>query len=139
MANDITFPATLTSVSPLSAWLERQMASLSVSDDWRFALDLAACETATNIIRHALHEDPERCFTVEFIVTVSDAALRFTDDGDKFPAERLAAVRDDATFDASLLAESGRGLKLILLYVDNFTVENIAGKNITVLEKRMVG
>ena len=96
-------------------------------------------ETATNIIRHALHEDPERCFTVEFIVTVSDAALRFTDDGDKFPAERLAAVRDDATFDASLLAESGRGLKLILLYVDNFTVENIAGKNITVLEKRMVG
>ncbi|RYA84932.1 ATP-binding protein, partial [Enterobacter cloacae complex sp. 742-ADZ3-9B] len=55
----MTFPATLTSVSPLAAWLERQMASLSVSDDWRFALDLAACETATNIIRHALHEDPE--------------------------------------------------------------------------------
>ena len=108
------------------------MASLSVSDDWRFALDLAACETATNIIRHALHEDPERCFSVEFIATVSD-------DGDEFPAERLVAVRDDATFDASLLAESGRGLKLIFLYVDNFTVENVAGKNITVLEKRMVG
>ena len=115
------------------------MASLSVSDDWRFALDLAACETATHIIRHALHEDPEGCFSVEFIATVSDATLRFTDDGDEFPAERLVAVRDDATFDASLLAESGRGLKLIFLYVDNFTVENVAGKNITVLEKRMVG
>lgn len=85
MANDITFPATLTSVSPLAAWLERQMASLSVSDDWRFALDLAACETATNIIRHALHEDPERCFTVEFIVTVSDAALRLRTMAINFP------------------------------------------------------
>lgn len=115
------------------------MASLPVSDDWRFALDLAACETASNIIRHALHEDPKRCFTVEFIATVSDATLRFTDDGDKFPAERLAAVRDDPTFDACLLAESGRGLKLIFLYVDSFTVENIAGRNITVLEKRMAG
>lgn len=139
MNNIMMFPAELTSLSPLAEWLAQQMASLPVADEWRFALDLAACETATNIIRHAQHEDPERCFTVEFIVTVSDAALRFTDDGDKFPAERLAAVRDDATFDASLLAESGRGLKLILLYVDNFTVENIAGKNITVLEKRMVG
>ncbi|RDT63351.1 ATP-binding protein, partial [Klebsiella pneumoniae] len=89
MANDNTFPATLTSVSPLAAWLERQMASLSVSDDWRFALDLAACETATNIIRHALHEDPEGWFWVEFLVSVSDAALRFTVDGYKFPAEGL--------------------------------------------------
>jgi len=139
VANDITLPASLSSVSPLAAWLERQMASLSVSDDWRFALDLAACETATNIIRHALHEDPKRCFTVEFIATRSGATLRFTDDGDAFPAERLAAGREDVTFDGCLLAESGRGLKLILLYADSFTVENVAGKNITVLEKAMVG
>ncbi|MGX5868903.1 ATP-binding protein [Enterobacter cloacae] len=135
MANDITLPASLSSVSPLAAWLERQMASLSVSDDWRFALDLAACETATNIIRHALYEDPKRCFTVEFTATRSGATLRFTDDGDAFPAERLAAGREDVTFDGSLMAESGRGLKLILLCVDSFGVENFAGRNFTTLEK----
>lgn len=139
VANDISLPATLTSVSPLAAWLAHQMAPLPVSDEWRFAFDLAACETATNIIRHGLREDPKRCFTVEFIATATGVTLRFTDDGDAFPAERLEAARNDASFDACLLAESGRGLKLILLYVDNFTVENVAGRNITVLEKGMAG
>jgi serine/threonine-protein kinase RsbW len=51
------FPAELTSLSPLAEWLAQQMAPLPVAEEWRFALDLAACETATNIIRYALHED----------------------------------------------------------------------------------
>lgn len=49
------------------------------------------------------------------------------------------AARDNLLFDDAPLAESGRGLKLILLYVDIFTLENMAGKNVTVLEKWMLG
>lgn len=139
MANAISLPAALTSVSPLAAWLAQQVAPLSVSDEWRFALDLAVCETATNIIRHALHEDGERRFTVEFIAAASGVMLRFTDAGDPFPADCLAAARDNPLFDTDPLAESGRGVKLILSYVDTFTVENRAGKNVSVLEKRMSG
>jgi serine/threonine-protein kinase RsbW len=41
----------------------------AVGEEWRFALDLAVCETATNIIRYALHEDRQRVFRVEFIAT----------------------------------------------------------------------
>lgn len=111
------------------------MASLPVSDEWRFALDLVASETATNIIRYALHED-ERCsFSVEFIVAAQRVTLRFTDSGDIFPVECLTAARKDVLFEPALLSESGRGLKLILLYSDNYTVESTAGKNITTLEK----
>ncbi|MBL1729312.1 ATP-binding protein, partial [Klebsiella pneumoniae] len=53
----MNFPAQLSSLSTLAAWLAQQMAPLSVGEEWRFALDLAVCETATNIIRYALHED----------------------------------------------------------------------------------
>lgn len=60
--NVMNFPAQLSSLSPLAAWLAQQMAPLSVGEEWRFALDLAVCETATNIIRYALHEDRQRVF-----------------------------------------------------------------------------
>ena len=99
------FPAELTSLSPLAEWLAQQMAPLPVADEWRFALDLAACETATNIIRYALHEDRES--------------------------------RGDEHFDVDPLAESGRGLRLILCAVDFFDVEMNAGKNITTLIKAL--
>ncbi|UNA36027.1 ATP-binding protein [Klebsiella variicola subsp. variicola] len=64
MNNIMMFPAELTSLSPLAEWLAQRMAPLPVADEWRFALDLAACETATNIIRYALHEDRESRFGV---------------------------------------------------------------------------
>lgn len=75
--NIMMFPAELTSLSPLAEWLAQRMAPLPVADEWRFALDLAACETATNIIRYALHEDRESRFGVEFRVAdpTGDAAL----------------------------------------------------------------
>ena len=55
MNSNMMFPAELTSLSPLAEWLAQQMASLPVGEEWRFALDLAACETATNIIRYSQH------------------------------------------------------------------------------------
>lgn len=126
VANDIALPAALTSLSPLAEWLAHQLASLPVDEGWRFALDLAVCETATNIIRYALHEDARSLFRVEFITT---------DAGAIFPSERLVAARKETFDDDALLAESGRGLKLILLSVDRFDVECRDGKNIATLEK----
>lgn len=139
MANDIALAAALSSLAPLAEWLAHRMAPLPVSDAWRFGLDLAACETATNIIRYALHEDAARRFCVEFIESDAAVTLRFTDAGERFPAERLAAARSEAFDDDALLLESGRGLRLILLYVDNFRVERADGQNITLLEKGWSG
>ena len=137
MNSNMMFPAELTSLSPLAEWLAQQMASLPVADEWRFALDLAACETATNIIRYALHEDRESRFGVEFRVADRRVTLRFTDAGETFPAERLAMARGDEHFDVDPLAESGRGLRLILRAVDYFNVETRAGENVTTLIKAL--
>ncbi|WP_313824669.1 ATP-binding protein [Leclercia sp.] len=139
VANDIALPAALTSLSPLAEWLAQQLAPYSVDEAWRFAIDLAACETATNIIRYALHEDADSLFRVEFVASEVGLILRFTDAGEIFPTERLAAARNDAFDDDALLTESGRGLKLILLSVDNFNVERRDGKNIAILEKGWSG
>ncbi len=118
----MNFPAQLSSLSPLAAWLAQQMAPLSVGEEWRFALDLAVCETATNIIRYALHEDRESRFGVEFRVADRRVTLRFTDAGKPF-RRAPALARGDERFDVDPLAESGRGLRLILRAVDFLTLK----------------
>lgn len=131
------FPADLGSLTPLAGWLGERMNALAVDDEWRFALDLAVCEVATNIIRHALHEDASRTFSVRFDIRDSGACITFNDAGDAFPLERLDAARRDRFCEISPLLESGRGLMLILLSVDRFSVEREAGENIATLEKKI--
>lgn len=103
------FPAVLGSLTPLAGWLEARLSALPVDDEWRFALDLAVCEVATNIIRHALHEDASRTFSARFDIRDSDVCIVFTDAGDAFPLERLEAARRDRFCEISPLLESGRG------------------------------
>lgn len=131
------FPAELGSLTPLAGWLGDRLSELAVDDEWRFALDLAVCEVATNIIRHALHEDAARAFSVQFDVRDHNVRVVFTDAGDTFPLERLEAARRDRFCEISPLLESGRGLMLILLSVDRFSVERKADKNIAALEKKI--
>ncbi|QQE37757.1 ATP-binding protein [Enterobacter asburiae] len=131
------FPAELGSLTPLAAWLGDRLSALAVDDEWRFALDLAVCEVATNIIRHALHEDAARAFSVQFDIRDHNVRVVFTDAGDAFPLERLEAARRDRFCEISPLLESGRGLMLILLSVDRFSVERKADKNIAALEKKI--
>jgi serine/threonine-protein kinase RsbW len=103
------FPAELGSLTPLAGWLGDRLSALAVDDEWRFALDLAVCEVATNIIRHALHEDASRTFSVEFVIRDHNVRVVFTDAGDAFPLERLEAARRDRFCEISPLLESGRG------------------------------
>ena len=131
------FPAELGSLMPLAGWLGDRLSALAVDDEWRFALDLAVCEVATNIIRHALHEDASRTFSVEFDIRDHNVRVVFTDAGDAFPLERLEAARRDRFCEISPLLESGRGLMLILLSVDRFSVERKADKNIATLDKKI--
>lgn len=137
MADKTCFAASLSSLTPLAGWLENRMAGLPVAQAWRFSLDLAACEVATNIIRHALHEDDSRSFSVEFTATAGEVCLRFTDCGDAMPNGLIAAARAADFDDMSPLMESGRGLKLILLCVDVFDYEREADCNLTTLVKRV--
>jgi serine/threonine-protein kinase RsbW len=73
----------------------------------------------------------------EIFATNDRVTLRFIDAGEVFPAERLALARGDERFDVDPLAESGRGLRLILRAVDYFNVETRAGENVTTLIKAL--
>jgi len=136
MASEKTFPASLTALSPLADWLNAQMAALPVDEGWRFALDLAVCEVATNIIRHSLHEQAAATFSIAFSASAQEVQVTFRDNGEPFPAERLLAAQQESGLEMAPDLESGRGIKLILLSVESFTVQRQADVNITTLCKK---
>ncbi|EOV0676106.1 ATP-binding protein [Cronobacter dublinensis] len=119
MSDVLTLPARLEALGPLADALAQFMASLPADDSWRFALDLAVCEAAANVIRHALDETPTRRFTVEFQRDAACARVILTDDGKAIPDGKLDAARATAQDDdAALMCEGGRGLMLIMACVD---------------------
>ncbi|EOC1313104.1 ATP-binding protein [Cronobacter turicensis] len=135
MSAVLTLPARLDALGTLADALAQFMTLLPVEDDWRFAFDLAVCEAAANVIRHALDETPAREFTVEFQRDDAGAWVTFTDDGNAIPDGKLAAARNCAQDDAALMSEGGRGLMLIFACVDE--VKYHAGRvNRLMLSKR---
>ncbi|PUW19940.1 ATP-binding protein, partial [Cronobacter sakazakii] len=88
----LTLPARLDALGPLADALAQFMAPLPVDDGWRFEFDLAVCEAAANVIRHALNETPERTFSVEFQHSETFAQAIFTDDGNAIPDGKLDAA-----------------------------------------------
>ncbi|ELY6244390.1 ATP-binding protein [Cronobacter universalis] len=139
MSAVLTLPARLDALGPLADALAQFMAPLPVDDGWRFAFDLAVCEAAANVIRHALEETPARHFTVEFHRDDVSAWVKLADDGNAIPDDRLDAARDCAQDDdAALMSEGGRGLMLIYACVDE--VDYRAGQiNSLTLRKRFTG
>ncbi|EOY5420921.1 ATP-binding protein [Cronobacter dublinensis] len=139
MSDVLTLPARLDALGPLADALAQFMASLPVDDSWRFALDLAVCEAAANVIRHALDETPTRQFTVEFQRDAACARVILTDDGKAIPDGKLDAARvTEQDDDAALMCEGGRGLMLIMACVDD--VQYSAGaQNRLTLCKRFEG
>ncbi|ELY5849070.1 ATP-binding protein [Cronobacter turicensis] len=137
MSAVLTLPARLDALGPLADALAQFMASLPVDDDWRFAFDLAVCEAAANVIRHALEEMPTREFTVEFQHGDASACVTFTDDGNAIPDDKLDAARDCAQDDdTALMSEGGRGLMLIFACVDEVEY-HAGGVNRLTLSKRL--
>ncbi|EKK4024657.1 ATP-binding protein [Cronobacter sakazakii] len=120
MSTTLTLPARLDALGPLADALAQFMAPLPVDDGWRFEFDLAVCEAAANVIRHALNETPERMFSVEFQHNETFAQAIFTDNGNAIPDGKLEAARDCAQDDeTALMSEGGRGLMLIVACVDD--------------------
>ncbi|EOW6407771.1 ATP-binding protein [Cronobacter sakazakii] len=120
MSATLTLPARVDALGPLADALAQFMAPLPVDDGWRFEFDLAVCEAAANVIRHALNETPERTFSVEFQQGETFAQAIFTDNGNAIPDGKLEAARDCAQDDeTALMSEGGRGLMLIVACVDD--------------------
>ncbi|WP_312686811.1 ATP-binding protein [Kosakonia sp.] len=136
MPSSITLPASADSLGPLAAWLQDHMALLPVDETWCFALDLAVCEAAANVIHHALAAEPGRTFTVNFHREEQGVRVALMDAGLAFPAASLYKAQRKIGSDEELDLESGRGLMLILQSVDRFSVAREGDRNITTLVKK---
>lgn len=95
-----------------------------LSESFRGGFELAVVEIVTNVVRHS---EDGRDVRVELLIRTTDDGIEavITDDAEPVALD-LAAV---AMPDADELAESGRGLALVSLLVDDFAHEPLARGN----------
>ena len=84
-------------------------------DDCLFAVRLALEEALSNAIKHGNQLDPDKKVTVKFYVEPEKIQIIITDQGQGFDPTAVP----DPTTDEHLEDPSGRGITLILAYMDD--------------------
>jgi len=124
----LQLPATLNSLTTLGNALREYLSPLRLSENWIYPLDLALCEAASNIIRHAYRDDAGKSYQVCF--SGDDAGIRVTlvDSGLPVPEEKLQISDSDSAMPEAM-SEGGRGWPLIFASVDSVDYQRGAGEN----------
>lgn len=91
-----------------------QLAKHGYDEAEAFAVKLAMEEGLSNAIRHGNHCDPGKKVRVHFDVDDRRVALTIADEGEGFDPDSLP----DPTTDENLEKPSGRGVMLMLAYMD---------------------
>ncbi|WP_144713550.1 ATP-binding protein [Curtobacterium pusillum] len=94
----------------------------SVSAEDRMALELALVELASNVIEHGGVRGAVSC-SLHLDVGSDEVEAHLTDDGVPVPVDPSTARLPDA------LAESGRGLALVQMVVDDLRYERVDDRN----------
>ncbi|SDR02057.1 serine/threonine-protein kinase RsbW [Curtobacterium sp. UNCCL20] len=94
----------------------------TVSAEDRMALELALVELASNVIEHGADGAGVSC-TLRLDVGADAVEANLVDDGVPVPVDPSAARLPDA------LAESGRGLALVQMVVDDLHYERVGDHN----------
>ncbi|AOX67079.1 MULTISPECIES: ATP-binding protein [unclassified Curtobacterium] len=95
----------------------------TVSAEDRMALELALVELTSNVIEHGAAGRGVSC-SLHLDVGSDAVEAQLTDDGVPVPVDPSAAQLPDA------LAESGRGLALVQMVVDDLRYERVADRNL---------
>jgi serine/threonine-protein kinase RsbW len=94
----------------------------AVSAEDRMALELAIVELASNVIEHATAGVPLTC-SLTLAVDSDGLEARITDDGRPASVDVSAAAMPDD------MAESGRGLALVQMVVDELRYDRLGDEN----------
>ncbi|WP_022905597.1 ATP-binding protein [Curtobacterium sp. B18] len=113
-------PDDVTAVHTFLAGVWDTEPTLSAED--RMALELALVELTSNVIEHAAAGRGVSC-SLRLDVGSDAVEAHLTDDGVPVPIDPSAARLPDA------LAESGRGLALVQMVVDDLRYERVADRN----------
>ena len=111
-------------VTRVPAWLDNALVGSSMDEMGRTRLRYALIEAINNCIEHAYQFDPSGEIVITCLVEPELVSLMIEDCG-----QPLETLPHDNSFDP--MDESGRGLKIIRAWVDEFSIERNKEKNIT--------
>ena len=132
-----SFSSTLEDMSLLAQAVRTAALEAGCVAEELFALELAASEAGSNVVRHAYRGEGGHQVRVRLSVLPDELALVLLDEGLKVPEDRRQpnAPAEDAS-DPAQLAEGGRGIFLIHEVMDTVAFETEGGSNRLVMTKR---
>lgn len=123
MLHSFTMPRALAAISPLAQSVTALMTT-GFDQDTRDAVDLALVEALSNAVKHGT-EDSAKLVGVELTLSATEVVLEIIDSSPPMPLFLLEDASPDALeFDGDDLdnvPESGRGLALIVMMMDEVT------------------
>lgn len=130
-ASSLRLPATLESIES-AVTLVRTCALLGgMALPAAEEMALGACEAVTNVITHALHEDPQRFFQLAVAWSEDNLVLRLEDPGPPFDPNALPPV--DTTLPMPERPIGGLGWLLIRRVTDEIRMDRVGELNILTL------
>lgn len=133
----------LEDVSLLAVAINRICYFLGLGDARSNEAELCIVEAVTNVIRHSYHREPGHRVDVEVETGADRVTFRITDNGTPMNAEQAErlihgtdAVESDS-LEADLLAEGGRGLRIIHELMDEVAYRIERDKHHLTLVKRI--
>ncbi|AWB48995.1 hypothetical protein HYN69_11220 [Gemmobacter aquarius] len=122
MLHSFTMPRDLAAISPLAQSITALMTT-GFDQDTRDAVDLALVEALSNAVKHGT-EDSARLVGVELTLSDTEVILEIIDSSPPMPLFLLEDINPDALEvgdDLATVPESGRGLALIVMMMDEVT------------------
>jgi len=130
MLHSFTMPRDLAAISPLAQSVTALMAT-GFSQDTRDAVDLALVEALSNAVKHGT-EDSAKLVGVDVTLSETEVVLEIIDSSPPMPLFLLEDINPDALEidgdDLEGVPESGRGLALIVMMMDEVTFHHIGNQ-----------
>lgn len=127
MLHCFTMPRDLAAISPLAQSVTALMAK-GFDQDTRDAVDLALVEALSNAVKHGTLESAKRV-GVEVTLSETEVVLEIIDSSPPMPLFLLEEIDPDALeidgSDLENVPESGRGLALIVMMMDEVTFHHV--------------
>ena len=134
----------LSNVSLIAVAVNRICLHLGLDGTSAGELELCISEAATNSIRHSYHGEPGHRVTIELTVQPDQLRIEVSDNGTPMPADQVRQLQDGKLSlefqvdDRSLLAEGGRGLRIIRRLMDEVSYSRADNSNRLIMIKHRV-
>jgi len=129
----LTLSSDLKEVDKIVKLLENIGDKYQIDSDMLGSIVIATTEAVTNAIRHGNNEDKTKIVNVHFDIYSTKVKVLIKDQGNGFIPEELP----DPLAEENLHRNSGRGVYLIRMYMDNVSISADSTGTTIVMEKQV--